>query len=90
MEAYNEVLLAKPFWRLGNNDSSLVARLLKAKYFSNVDIFNATIDPRSSFTWQVSWMLEMWLQVIRGGCWGTIVNSTFGTAGGFLGQKPSR
>jgi len=50
MEAFNKALLAKQFWRLLKDDSSLVARLLKARYYPGYDIFDAGLGPRPSYS----------------------------------------
>jgi len=50
MESFNDALLAKQFWRLLKDGSSLVARLMKAKYFTGGDIFTASLGGRPSFT----------------------------------------
>ena len=51
MEAFNDALLDKQFWRFLRNDSSLQVDILKAKYFPHGDIFQATLGLRPSFTW---------------------------------------
>lgn len=51
MNAFNEALLAKQFWMLVKNPESLVAQLLRARYFASGDIFSATLRPKPSFTW---------------------------------------
>ena len=43
MEAFNNALLANQVWRLIKDSNLLVARLLRAKYFSNSDIFKAAL-----------------------------------------------
>lgn len=67
MEAFNEALLAKQFWRLLKRDQSLVSRLFKAKYFPESDIFNATLGPRPSYTWRSIFRVRE--VIIRGSRW---------------------
>ena len=52
MEAFNKAILVKQFWRLVKEENSLVAHLLKSKYFPNNDILNSNMGPRSSFAWR--------------------------------------
>lgn len=62
MRAFNEALLAKQGWRLITNPESLVAKLLKAKYYPSNDFLNAKQIHNSSFSWQsiqkASWLLK--------------------------------
>jgi hypothetical protein len=52
-EAFNLVLLAKQAWRLLTVPSSLCARVLRARYFSNTDLLHERYCPaRGSFTWR--------------------------------------
>jgi len=52
MEAFNDALLAKQFWGLTKSENTLVASLLKARYFPNCNIFEAGLGSHMSFTWR--------------------------------------
>lgn len=40
---FNVVLLGKQFWRLLNDDNSLIARVFKGRYYPRIDLLMATI-----------------------------------------------
>ncbi|KAA3453417.1 reverse transcriptase [Gossypium australe] len=48
---FNKALLAKQVWRVLTQPQSLLARVLKARYFLFTDILAAKIDSYPSFTW---------------------------------------
>jgi len=50
MEAFNDALLAKQFWRLTKSENTLVASLLKARYFPDCNICEAGLGLHPSFT----------------------------------------
>ncbi|VVA21183.1 Hypothetical predicted protein, partial [Prunus dulcis] len=50
--AFNMALLAKQLWRLIQTPDSLVARILKARYFKNCSILEAQIGHSPSYIWQ--------------------------------------
>ncbi|MCH84159.1 ribonuclease H protein, partial [Trifolium medium] len=62
IRAFNEALLAKQGWRILTEPNSLVARIMKAKYFPNGNFLQATQVQRSSYSWQsiqkASWILK--------------------------------
>jgi hypothetical protein len=62
LRAFNEALLAKQGWRLVTNPTSLVARILKAKYYPNCDFLKARQHHITSYSWQsihkASWLLK--------------------------------
>lgn len=60
VEAFDNVLLAKQVWRLIKDGNSLVARLLRAKYFPDGNIFKATLGTRPSFTWRCLYGARTW------------------------------
>jgi hypothetical protein len=45
-------MLAKQVWRLISNPDSLCAKVVKAKYYPNIDILKAGPEEGSSFTWK--------------------------------------
>lgn len=49
MESFNKALLAKQLWRLISNPESLVARVLKARYFKDQDIMEASLGSNPSY-----------------------------------------
>jgi exonuclease III len=66
--AFNEALLAKQGWRIMNDPNSLMATVLKAKYFPNNHFLKAKQGYRPSYVWQsiskASWILKkgcIWL-----------------------------
>lgn len=50
--SFNLAMLSKQCWRLITNPESLCARVLKAKYFPNSSLLQATLKNDASFTWQ--------------------------------------
>jgi hypothetical protein len=49
---FNKALLAKQSWRLWHHPKSLVARIMKEKYYPGCSILEAEIGRRSSFAWR--------------------------------------
>ncbi|XP_050258802.1 uncharacterized protein LOC126703770 [Quercus robur] len=64
LQAFNKVMLAKQLWRILQNPNSLVARVLKAKYFPTKDILNANLGSSPSYSWR---SIHSSLDVIRKG-----------------------
>ena len=52
LQAFNLAMLAKQAWRILTNPTSLIARVLKARYFPSGDIFSATLGSNPSYSWQ--------------------------------------
>jgi hypothetical protein len=50
--AFNIAMLAKQAWNILTNSQTLVARVLKAKYFPNGNLLGAKICCNPSFTWR--------------------------------------
>lgn len=59
---FNQALLAKQGWCIIQNPESLVARLLKAKYYPNSDFLDSKIGSRSSFVWRSIYGAKVLLQ----------------------------
>jgi hypothetical protein len=56
LEAFNLALLAKQGWRILKNPNSLMATILKEKYFPRVSLLEAPLGNKpSSFTWRSIW-----------------------------------
>ena len=64
LKAFNLAMLAKQAWRILNNPSSLVARVLKARYFPTGNLLNAKLGSSPSYSW---WSIHSSLEVIRRG-----------------------
>ncbi|XP_062028600.1 uncharacterized mitochondrial protein AtMg00310-like [Rosa rugosa] len=52
MIIFNQALLAKQGWRLLRRPESLLARVLKARYFPHTDLLHAEAKKGSSYTWR--------------------------------------
>jgi hypothetical protein len=62
LRAFNEALLAKQGWRLITHPNSLVAQILKAKYYPTVHFLKAKAKTNMSYTWKsilhASWIIQ--------------------------------
>lgn len=56
LAVFNDALLGKQIWRLIHHENSLVARVLKAKYYPpHSSVLEAALGPCSSFSWRGIW-----------------------------------
>ncbi|GAU47963.1 hypothetical protein TSUD_280220 [Trifolium subterraneum] len=69
LRAFNEALLEIQGWRIINHPSSLVAQVLKAKYFPKEQFLQAKPKQQMSYTWR-SILKASW--IIKKGCYWTI------------------
>jgi hypothetical protein len=49
---FNKALFAKQGWRLMQNRDSLIAKVLRAKYFPHVSFLSSVVGTRPSFVWR--------------------------------------
>lgn len=60
LEVFNNALLAKQICRIIDNPDSLVARVLKARYFKHQDIMDAHLGSNPSYIWRsLLWSREL-------------------------------
>jgi hypothetical protein len=52
LQCFNTALLAKQGWRLIQNPDSLVAMVLKEKYFPNGSFLDSQLSKRPSYVWR--------------------------------------
>ncbi|GMI77374.1 hypothetical protein HRI_001406700 [Hibiscus trionum] len=52
LHTFNIALLGKQIWHLLSHPDSLLARVLRAKYYPSGDLLNASADKRASFAWK--------------------------------------
>lgn len=57
LEAFNLAMLGKQGWKLLNDPSSLLARVLKARYDPSKGFLDAGLGHNPSFTWRKSWQI---------------------------------
>ncbi|XP_059449513.1 uncharacterized protein LOC132180640 [Corylus avellana] len=62
LECFNQALLAKQGWRLVQHPDSLVAKVLKAKYFPQGNFLDAQLGSHPSYTWRSIWKAKSLLQ----------------------------
>jgi hypothetical protein len=63
MEAFNLSMLGKQGWKLLKDPSSLLTRILKAKYFPRRDFLEANIGHNPSYTWRSIWSSQNLLKL---------------------------
>ncbi|GAU38215.1 hypothetical protein TSUD_226360 [Trifolium subterraneum] len=51
-EAFNKAMVAKQVWNIVQNPNSLVAKLIKARYFPRSSLFEAPLGYNLSFAWR--------------------------------------
>ncbi|KAL6520547.1 hypothetical protein OROMI_032309 [Orobanche minor] len=60
LESFNKALLAKQLWRMVKNSDTLMARVFKARYFRNNDLWSAQVKTNASFVWRsLLWSKEV-------------------------------
>lgn len=55
LEAFNTALLGKQIWRIITKPNLLMFKVMKSKYFSQIDFFYARAQPNDSWIWK-SWI----------------------------------
>ncbi|XP_057249943.1 uncharacterized protein LOC130591059 [Beta vulgaris subsp. vulgaris] len=55
LRVFNDALLGRQAWRLVREPHSLLARVMKAKYYSNFDFLDAPLGVSTSYTWSSIW-----------------------------------
>ena len=65
LKPFNLALLVKQRWQLQTNTSSLIYRVLKARYFPNSDFFEAKLGSWPSFAWRSIIVAQ---NIVRKGC----------------------
>lgn len=71
----NCAFLAKQFWRILTNPSSILSRTLKARYFQNCSILSSTLRSNASPAWKEIWKSGM---SIKNGLITTMIKLLFG------------
>ncbi|CAJ2644561.1 unnamed protein product [Trifolium pratense] len=64
-EAFNMAMVAKQAWKILQNPDTLVARLMKARYFPRSTVLEASLGYNPSFAWRSIWKAR---QVLLLGC----------------------
>src|SRR6266487_3346185 len=64
-EAFNKAMVAKQVWNIVQNPNSLVAKLIKARYFPHSSLFEAPLGYNPSFVWRSMWHAR---QILSLGC----------------------
>ena len=73
LRAFNEALLSKQSWRIQTQQNSLMAKVLKAKYFSHSTFYEAKVKPGISYSWR-NILHSRW--ILKKCCFWTIGNGT--------------
>lgn len=67
MTYFNEVLLVKHGWRLINHMDSLVAKVMKGRYFPRINFLHTNIGYNWNYIWQSIYNARRVLK--KGGIW---------------------
>lgn len=60
LKEFNRALLAKQGWRIMKNENSLVAQVLKSRYYKDSSFMEAKLSNNPSFTWlSILWRKEV-------------------------------
>lgn len=60
MDVFNKALISKQLWRIVQNPTSLVSRVLKGGYFKHTDIMESSLGSNPSYVWRsLSWGKEL-------------------------------
>lgn len=63
---FNQAMLAKVSWRIVKNPDSLLAKVLRGRYFKDGDFIKAKIGNNSSLTWRnILWGRSLFIKGIR-------------------------
>ncbi|XVF52632.1 hypothetical protein PTKIN_Ptkin05aG0033800 [Pterospermum kingtungense] len=62
IESFNRALLGKQVWRLLQNQSSWIFKVLKAKYFPSCSFLEAKLGYRLSLIWKRIWENKSWMR----------------------------
>ena len=62
LECFNTALLAKQGWQIIQNPDSLVAKVLKEKYFPNGSFLDIPLSKRPSYVWRSIWNAKFLLK----------------------------
>ncbi|CAA0832090.1 Ribonuclease H-like superfamily protein [Striga hermonthica] len=67
LSAFNKALLAKQGWRILKSPDSLLAKVLKARYFRHSDVMSAPLGNNPSFCWRsLTWSRDI---ITKGSAW---------------------
>jgi hypothetical protein len=75
LEIFNRALLAKQGWRILKFSESLVARVMKGKYFTNGNFLSAKLGSRPSYAWRSIFQAR---QVVEDGVLWRVGNGEWG------------
>ncbi|GAU48531.1 hypothetical protein TSUD_98640 [Trifolium subterraneum] len=64
-ESFNKAMVVKKVWNIVQNLNSLVAKLIKARYFPRSSLFEAPLAYNPSFAWRSMWQAR---QIFSLGC----------------------
>ena len=84
LQAFNLAMLAKQAWRILTNPSSLIARVLKARYFPTGDILSATLGSSPSYSWRSIFNSLGVIERVPDGVWAMENKFIYGTTNGSL------
>ncbi|GAU19381.1 hypothetical protein TSUD_76250 [Trifolium subterraneum] len=62
-KAFNKAMVAKQVWNIVQNPNSLVAKLIKARYFPRSSLFEAPLGYNPSFAWRSMWQARQILSL---------------------------